>query len=154
MQIDLAKTVAAQAATAFQTVADVMEWPTIIRSISSVEALTPGPIRVGSRLREARIWLGHRAILELEVATMERPHRFRLLAQHPDLHHELDYLIDAVYGGGCRLMLVFRSRPATAAGKTLQPLMSPFMAIALRDELENDLSDLAAAIPRTNTSVS
>jgi len=148
VQIDLAKTVAAQAATAFQTVADVMNWPAIIRSISSVEVLTPGPIRVGSRLREFRIWLGHRAILELEVATMERPHRFRLLVQHPDLHHEIDYVIDAVYGG-CRLMLVFRSRPATAAGKTLQPLMSPFMAIALRDEIENDLSDLAAAVPRT-----
>ena len=78
MQIDLAKTVAAQAATAFQTVPAVMDWPAIIRSISSIEALTPG-----------------------------------------------------------------------RGGKTLQPLMSPFMAIALRDELENDLSDLAAAIPRT-----
>lgn len=149
MQIDLAKTVAAQAATAFQTVAEVMDWPGIIGSIRSVEALTPGPIRVGSRLREDRIWFGRRAILELEVATMERPHRFRILVQHPDLHHELDYLIDAVYGGGCRLTLVFRSRGVTTAGKALQPVMSPFMAIALRDELENDLSDLAAAIPRT-----
>ena len=48
MQIDLAKTVAALAATAFQTVADVMDWPGIISSKRSAEALTPGPIRVGS----------------------------------------------------------------------------------------------------------
>src|SRR5260370_40376914 len=61
---------------------------------------------------------------ELEIATIERPHRLRLLANHPDLHYELDHVIDAVYGGGCRMMLIFRSRPATPTGRALQPLMS------------------------------
>jgi hypothetical protein len=42
----------------------------------------------------------------------------------------------------------FRSRPTTPAGRALQPLMSPFMEITLRDELERDLSDLATAISR------
>ena len=85
---------------------------------------------------------------ELEIATIERPHRLRLLADHPDLHYELDHVIDAVYGSGCRVMLIFRSRPATPAGRALQFLMSPFMEITLRDELEQDLSDLATAIRR------
>jgi hypothetical protein len=82
----------------------------------------------------------------LEVATFERPHRLCLLADHPDLHYELDHLLDAVYGGGCRMMLIFRSRPATPAGRALQPLMSPFVEITLRDELEQDLSDLVTAV--------
>src|SRR5207247_1177500 len=43
-------------------------------------------------------------------------------ADHQDLHYELDHVIDAVYGGGCRMMLIFRSRPATPAGRALQPL--------------------------------
>jgi hypothetical protein len=46
------------------------------------------------------------------------------------------------------MMLIFRSSPATAAGQVLQPLMSPFMGVTLRDELEQDLSDLATAVSR------
>jgi hypothetical protein len=147
MQIELAKTVASRPATAFAIVANVVDWPEIISSIKSIEVLTPGPIRAG-RLREDRIMFGRNVTQELEIATIERPHRLRLLADRPDLHYELDHVIDAVYGGGCRMMLIFRSRPTTPAGRALQPLMSPFMEITLRDELERDLSDLATAISR------
>ena len=83
---------------------------------------------------------------ELEVATFERPHRLRLFAEHPDLHYELDYLIDAIFGGGSRIMLIFRSRPETSVGRALSPFMTPFMGITLRDELERDLVDLASAV--------
>jgi hypothetical protein len=146
MQIELAKTVSARPATAFAIVANVVEWPEIISSIKSIELLTPGPIRAGTQLREHRIMFGREVTQQLEVATFERPHRLRLLANHPDLHYELDHLLDAVYGGGCRMMLIFRSRPATPAGRALQPLMSPFVEITLRDELEQDLSDLVTAV--------
>jgi hypothetical protein len=146
MQIELAKTVSARPATAFAIVANVVEWPEIISSIKSIELLTPGPIRAGTQLREHRIMFGREVTQQLEVATFERPHRLCLLANHPDLHYELDHLLDAVYGGGCRMMLIFRSRPATPAGRALQPLMSPFVEITLRDELEQDLSDLVTAV--------
>jgi hypothetical protein len=62
--------------------------------------------------------------------------------------YELDHVIDAIYGGGCRILLIFRSRPGTPAGRAVQPFLSPFMGITLRDELEQDLADLAAAISR------
>ena len=58
------------------------------------------------------------------------------------------HLIEAVYGGSCRMMLIFRSRPSTDPGGVLQPLMAPFMSVNLRDELERDLADFAAAIDR------
>jgi hypothetical protein len=99
MQIELAKTVASRPATAFAIVANVVNWPEIISSIKSIEVLTPGPIRAGTRLREDRIMFGRGLTQELEIATIERPHRLRLLANHPDLHYELDHVIDAVYGG-------------------------------------------------------
>jgi hypothetical protein len=119
-----------------------------VRSIRSVEVLTPGPIRAGTRLREDRIMFGAETTHELEVVTVDRPHRFRLQVDHPDLYYELDHLIDAVYGGSCRMMLIFRSRPSTDPGRVLQPLMAPFMSVNLRDELERDLADFAAAIDR------
>jgi polyketide cyclase/dehydrase/lipid transport protein len=148
VQIELTKTVAAQPPTAFATVANVVDWPEIISSIKSVELLTPAPIRAGSRLRERRTLFGRDGMHELMIATIERPHRLRLLVDHPDLHYELDHVIDALFGGGCRIMLIFRNRPETSAGKVLQDVMSPFMQITLRDELEQDLSDLASAVSR------
>ena len=53
-----------------------------------------------------------------------------------------------MYGGGCRMMLIFRSHPATVPGQVLQPLMAPSMSVSLRDELERNLADFAAAIDR------
>jgi hypothetical protein len=146
VQIKLSKTVAARPVDAFAVVANVVDWPHIIQSIKRIEVLTPGPIREGTRLREDRIMFGRIETQELEITTIDRPHRLRMRIEHPDLDYELDHLIDAVYGGGCRIMLIIRSRPATSAGQALQPLMAPFMEITLRDELEQDLSDLAAAI--------
>jgi hypothetical protein len=146
VQINLAKTVAAQPAAAFATISNITDWPQIINSITSVELLTPGPIRAGTRLREGRIMFGRETTQELEVATIDRPHRLRLFIADPDLHYELDHLVDGIYGGGCRIMLIFRSRPATAAGRGLHPFITPVAEITLRDELERDLSDLASSI--------
>jgi hypothetical protein len=145
VQIELAKTVAAQPETVFAIVADATDWPRIIRSIKSIEVLTPGPIRAGTRLRAVRVMLGRDGTQDLEVAKIER-------LRHPDLQYELDHVIDAVYGGGCRMILILRSSPSTPAGRTLQPVMIPFMDITLRDELEQDLSDLASAVARPGQS--
>lgn len=146
VQINLTKNVAALPAEAFDVVADITEWPRIVRSIKSVEVLTPGPIGEHTRIREARIMFGHEATQEMEVATMQPPHRMRLVAEQPDLHYELDHLIDAAYGGGCRITLIFRTRPTAETGRAVLPFMSPFIEIRLRDELEQDLSDFASAI--------
>jgi hypothetical protein len=148
MQIELAKTVAAAAGHCLLD-------PGVRRRLAGNHQLDqeyrsfdPGPVQTGTRLREDRIMLGAEVTQEVEIATIECPHRLRLLVDHPDLHYELDHLVDAVYGGSCRMMLIFRSSPATAAGRVLQPLMSPFMGVTLRDELEQDLSDLATAVSR------
>ncbi|HEY1979594.1 MAG TPA: hypothetical protein VGH13_05875 [Xanthobacteraceae bacterium] len=148
MQIEVAKTVAARPIAAFAIVSNVVDWPDIIRSVSNIEVLTPGPIRVGTRMREDRVMFGAMSTHELEIATLERPRRLHLLVSHPNLHFELDHLIDGVYGGSCRMMLILRSRPASVPEQTLQPLMAPFMSVTLRDELEQDLSDLATAVRR------
>ena len=44
------------------------------------------------------------------------------------------------------MSLIFRSRPGTQVEHAAHPFMTPFMAITLRDELEQDLTDLAAAV--------
>lgn len=145
MQIALARTVAARPAQAFATVADVGKWPQIIRSIRRVELLTPGPVRAGTRLREQRIMFGRETTEELSIGEIEPPRRLRLVAENRDINYELDHLIDSL-GVGSRLMLVFRSKPGTSTSRALLSVISPLMEIKLRDELEQDLADLAAAV--------
>jgi hypothetical protein len=76
----------------------------------------------------------------MEVANTEPPHRLRFVVEHSIFHSEFDYLIDGIYGGGCRMSLIFRSRPGTQVEHAAHPFMTPFMAITLRDKLEQDLT--------------
>jgi hypothetical protein len=146
VQIDLARSLAAPPALIFATVADIMSWPQIIGSVTRVELLTPGPIGLGTRLSLGRIRFGVETTEELEIATMDRPHRLRLVAEDRGMRYELDHMVDAVFGAGSRLMLAFRTRPNTAAGRVLADFARTFMELRLRDELEQDLADLAVAI--------
>jgi hypothetical protein len=153
VQINLTKAVAARPAIAFAIIANITDWPKVVDSIRSVELLTPGPVRPGTKFLEDRVIFGRESVQQMEVITLERPHRLRLFVEHPDLHYELDHLVDAVYGGGCRIMLIFRSRPKGARGEALYPFMKPFEEISLRDELERDLSDLASAVSSQTAAV-
>jgi hypothetical protein len=144
MQIEVARTVAARPATVFGTVADIVNWPLLIRSVRAIELLTPRPIRVGTRLRQTRVVMGHETTDELEVVTIERPRRLRLVGETRGMQYELDHVIDAL-SFGSRLMMIFRNRPETPTGRGLQDFIAPIMEIKLRDDLERDLGDLAAA---------
>lgn len=154
MQIDLSRTVAARPSAAFDTVADVLNWPLKMSAVLSVELIDGGPIRVGSRLRLVRLLFGRETTLDMEVATLERPHRVRFVVAHPEIHYELDHLIDGIYGGGCRLTLVFRSRPHTDVGRAVHPFLTPLMQILLRDELERDLAELASYVAASDSELS
>jgi len=146
MQIEVAKSVAARPGAIFATVVDVANWPLRIRSVRAIELLTPPPIRVGTRFRQTRMMLGREGTDELEVMTIEPPRRFRFAGQLFGMPYELDHVIDA-FTAGSRLMLIFRKRSPT--GRELQDFIAPFMEIELRDGLEQDLNDLAAASART-----
>jgi hypothetical protein len=145
VQISVSRNSAARASDAFAVVADIASWPGIITSIEDVALLDPGPLRAGTRLRIRRIVFGHATAEELEIVEIERPRRLRLAGQSRDLHYERDHIIDAMQGGS-RLTLIFRPRPSDQVSRAALPFMTPFMEVNLRDELEQDLVDLAAAI--------
>jgi hypothetical protein len=149
MQIEIAKRVAAPPPKVFDIIADATHWPQIMRSVVAVEVLTRGPLRVGTRLREIHVMFGQQTTEELEVVEMERPRRLRLAGQNHGLRYERDHIIDAL-DIGSRLMLVFRTKPQAQdqTGRALMDFIAPYMEVNLRDELESDLADLAAAVTR------
>jgi hypothetical protein len=128
MQIELHRTVAAKPQAVFRTIADIVNWPQIIRSVAAVELLTHGRVRVGTRVRLHRIICGHQMIEELEVETFERPRRLRLIGESRGMHYERDHLIDRLQIGS-RLMFIFRSRAGTEPARAAQDFIAPFMQI-------------------------
>ena len=56
-----------------------MNWPRIIGSVTAIELLTRGRVRVGTRVRLIRIMYGRQMTEELEVETFERPRGLRLV---------------------------------------------------------------------------
>jgi hypothetical protein len=150
MQIEVVKTVAARPSKVFETVADAAHWPVVFGTVTAVEMLTRGPLRVGARIRETHLMFGQQSTEELQVVEIERPRRLRLTARSHGLNYERDHIIDAL-NVGSRLMLILRIPPAsqTQTGRALTSFITPFMEINLRDELERDLSDLAAAVTQS-----
>lgn len=146
VQINVARLLAAKPASIFATVADVLSWPQIIGSVTRVELLTPGALAPGTRLRLNRIRFGAETTEELEITAMDRPHRLRLNGEDRGMSYELDHMIDAVFAAGSRLLLAFRTRPTSSVGRVFGDFTRPFMEMKLRDELEQDLTDLVAAI--------
>lgn len=145
MQINVTRSVAVRPPAAFAILADIAKWPMMIRSVRTVQLLTPEPMRVGARIRAQRDMLGRETTEEMEIVEIERPRRLRLAANNHDFHYERDHIIDAI-ATGSRLTLVYRNKPGTQVDRALLPLITPFLEITLRDELEQDLADLAAAI--------
>jgi hypothetical protein len=146
MQINLTRNVSASPSEAFATVADLVNWPQIIGSVQSVELLTPDSICEGAKLRVSRFLFGRETTQLFHVAELKPPRQLRLFVEDPNIHFDLDHVIESVFGGACRIMLIFRSRPGTQVEKAAQPFLSPLMGVTLRDELEQDLLDLATAI--------
>jgi hypothetical protein len=148
LQIEVRKPIDASNAKIFSVVSEIEQWPEIMRSVRSVHPLTPPPFGPGSRFQQLRVMLRHSVYHDVEILVFDRPHRLLLSATSADLDYQLDHLIESVFGAGPRLTMIFRSQPRTLLHDRSQPFLAPFMGITLRDELEQDLGDLAAAVER------
>lgn len=147
MQITASRTVAASPTKVFGLVSNAVEWPLVLRAVESVDLLTKGALREGSRLRERRLLLGADALLESEVIEFARPHRFRLFVASADRSFDRDFIIDAL-GSGTRLTLAIRPGSRTSTGRALLDMVSTVLQVRLSDELEMDIADFATALRR------
>jgi hypothetical protein len=127
----------------FAIAADVPRWPEVIRGIESVEMLTPGPMRVGTRFRETRTMHGSTATEEMTVAELAPPSRFVLTAENHGARYRAEHVF-AAEAVDTRLTLSFEGKPVTLFAYLMTPL-SYLLAGAVRRQLEADLADLKRA---------
>ena len=114
--------------------------PRIAPNIKELVPVTPGPLAVGSRLREVRVINGKESIAELEVRAFDRPgtHAMGSAVEGIDVHYEFRYV---AVDGGTRVDLV-----ATVTGKGLKKVMAPLVAAFLKREDGKHLEHLRDAL--------
>jgi hypothetical protein len=115
-----------------------------VSGIKSIEMLTAGPFRLGTRWRETREVLGRLDTAEMEVTAYERNRSYRIT------HHKLAAKIHTVFtlepsNGGTRVNVEL-----SLEGPGLPPgLLAPIewaIAGTVRDVLSQDLADLKGSL--------
>lgn len=130
----------------FARLLDVTRWPETIRGIESVELLTPGPIAVGSRIRETRHMHGRKASEVMTLAEIEKPARLVLTAENHGTRYRVMHLLKAE-GGATRLGLHLEGEPVTLLARLFIPLAWLMRGVVKR-QLAADLADLKQALER------
>jgi len=123
--------------TAYDTVSDFPNAANFVDGIIKVEMLTPGPVAVGTRVRETRIMMGREATEEMEVTIMDRPNLFVAEAFSHGTQYVTSYTIEPS-GAGTNVTLEFKATPKTFMAKVLAALFSRMIS-TVADLMEKDL---------------
>jgi carbon monoxide dehydrogenase subunit G len=142
--IVLSTEVKASPARVWEVMSDFEHAAERISGIQSVEMLTEGPVRVGTRFRETRVMFGKLAVEEMEVTALEPGRSYTLSADSCGVH--FDSTMRAVpVGAGTRLELEMRSRALTLGARVMGAAMGPLMKGAMCKAVSKDLEDIKRA---------
>lgn len=139
----LSKHVNAPPGIVFAVATDVENWSNSICGIERVELLTPGPVGVGSRIRETRKMFGRESVEELEFTAFEPPKRYVLSANSCGVRFESEHRFVPDISGTL-VELAIRMQPLTIFAKLFAPIGKLMMG-GMKKALEADLDDLKAA---------
>lgn len=139
----LTKQLAADPQTVFDLAADPRQWADVVSGIESVEMLTDGPVRVGTRFRETRIMFGKPHTEEMEVVAYEPGRSWAVAAESCGAWFRTDMRV-VPSDGGTRIELETRTEARSFMAKLLSPLASLAMG-SMRKAMEKDLEDIRVA---------
>jgi hypothetical protein len=139
----LTRYVAAPPAAVFAVVADVERLPARIPEIKRVELLPPGPVGVGTKIKETRTMFGKEATETFEVVVFAPPGRLTLVAVSCGAEFRCEYRFTPD-GAGTRLELEIRLRPLTLFARLMAPVGWLLRGVMKR-AISRDLDALAKA---------
>jgi Polyketide cyclase / dehydrase and lipid transport len=151
MEIVASRTIAAPAARVFGIVADIPNWPKVVKAVKTVSVLPGEPAGVGSHVRQTRKMFRRLAIKDMSVAALDAPHRLLLTADSRGVHYLAEYLVEDVDAASARLTLRFRATPETWLAR-LMARLTGLLGPGAKRSLDNDLNDFATAAEKTGAS--
>ena len=123
--------------------------PQRISGIVSVELLTDGPMREGTRWKETRKMMGKEATETMWITRFDPPRCYVAEAESCGTHYVSTLSFEQA-GGGTRVTMSFEGRPVTLLAKLLSAPMGWMMKGAVRKMIAQDLADLGAHLEQTN----
>lgn len=120
-----------------------------IRAIQKVEIVTPGPIGVGTVLRETRGAPGRRGTtIDMTLAAWNPPRSYALRGSAAGFEFTSEIRCVPDGRGGTRIEMEVVGRPTNFAAKILSPLFAVMSKMMVK-QCAKDLADIAAAAERT-----
>lgn len=127
----------------FRRATDLRNAPQVIPAIRSLEVLTDGPVRAGTRFRETRVVFGREHTEEMEVTAFDAPHAYTVGCESCGCRYESN-LSFREKDGGTEIEMTFRAIPRTFLARLMGRLMRPMMKKMVA-ECAKDLDAIAAA---------
>lgn len=147
--LELRRHVAAPPEKVFAIASDFARAPEIIGGITKLELLTDGPVGVGTRFRETRVFFKKEAAEEMVVTTFDPPRGYSLGAESHGCRYLTEYRFEPS-GDGTDVLFTFTATPLTTAARIMSFLMKPMAKMMLK-ECAKQLDDVARAAEAKTT---
>ena len=128
--------------------AEVFPWlleadkvPRWMSGLEVYEQLAPGPLRVGSRIRQELLVSGQHLRFELEIARFEPPHAALLRFEGSGFKAANEYAVSAVDGGSQVTWVISGDTTSFKAR-----LIAPMVQAKLQEKLDTDLARLRSLL--------
>ena len=143
MQVEVSRQIDAPLNRVFEVFTDLGNAPDRISGIESVELLTDGPMREGTRWKETRQVMGKEATETMWITRFDPPRCYVAEAESCGTHYVSTLSFEEV-GGVTRVTMSFEGKAVTLAGKLLSLPMGLLMKGTVRKMIAQDLEDLGA----------
>ncbi|HKH17645.1 MAG TPA: SRPBCC family protein [Solirubrobacteraceae bacterium] len=141
MRCESTVTVGKPPAEVFPWLLDVDKVPRWMTGLEVYEPLEPGPLRVGSRIRQELSVSGHRLTFEMDVAELDAPRRAVLHFAGSGFNAANEYAVSAA-GSGASVTWVISGDTTSFKAR----LIAPMVQAKLQDKLQTDLARLRALL--------
>lgn len=142
--IDVSITVAAPPDHVFAIFTDLAGAPDRISGIKKVELLTPGPVRVGTKWRETRVFGKREATEVLEVTELRPNESFGVGCTSCGCRYDSTFRFERA-GSGTKVTATMQGTALTLPAKLFAPLFGAWMRGMMTKCVQQDLGDAKRA---------
>lgn len=137
--------------TVFRHATDLRNVPNIVPGIRSIEVLTDGPVRVGTRFKETRVVFGREHSETMEVTAIDPPRACTFSCESGGARYDSRFTFRAK-DGGTEIELEVTATPLTFFAKVMGFMMKP-MTKMMSKECAKDLDAIVAAAERPSSAL-
>ena len=145
----MTKRVTAAPEAVFEVSTDLDHWSDRISGIQRIQKLTDGPVGVGTRFRETRIFFKREATEEMEFTAFDPGRSYSLGCESCGCQYAYTFRF-VPDGEGTLIELEMSYRPITFFARLMSPL-GKLMSGPMKKCIDKDLEDIKAAVEGTSS---